>query len=186
MPVPPDPDYFDKVNFVTDAWTQACEAPWYIYVSTLKPALLAAFITLLTFGWDDVLRGYARPPDRHSRRRSGKRGKGKRRGVRGIPEMGEAMGRHLPGSTAVKGIKRRSRRNSVGGTTGLPRRTCWQSTRTRCPSGPQSRLPRARVFTLGTCCSKRCAAVSIGSPMKLDGGGFPWQQPKTYPTAWTP
>ena len=104
MPVPPDPDSFDKVNYVIEAWTQACEAPWYIYVSTLKPALLAAFITLLTFGWDDVLRGYARPPDRHSRRRTGKkRGKGGVR-VRGIPELGELGGRQLPGSSAVRGI----------------------------------------------------------------------------------
>jgi len=104
MATPPDLDYFDKVNYVIDAWTQACEAPWYIYVSTLKPALLAAFITLITFGWDDVLRGYARPPDRHARRRTGKkRGKGKI-GIRGIPEFGEAIGRQLPGSQEVKGI----------------------------------------------------------------------------------
>ncbi len=104
MPTPPDPDYFDKVNFVTDSWVQACEAPWYIYIQTLKPAALAAFITLLTFGWDDVARGWARPPDRHARRRTGKkRGKGGR-GLRRFPEFGEAVGRHLPGSTAVKGI----------------------------------------------------------------------------------
>ncbi len=104
MPVPPDLDYFDKVNYITDSWVQACEAPWYIYISTLKPAALAAFITLITFGWDDVARGYARPPDRHSRRRSGKkRGKG-RGGPRRFPEFGEAVGRHLPGSTAVKGV----------------------------------------------------------------------------------
>ncbi len=105
MPVPPgDLEYFDKVNYVVDAWTQACEAPWYIYVSTLKPALLAAFITLLTFGWDDVARGWARPPDRHSRRRSGKKGGKGGRGLRRFPEFGELTGRQLPGSEAVKGI----------------------------------------------------------------------------------
>ena len=104
MPTPPDLDYFDKVNFVIESWTQACEAPWYIYVSTLKPALLAAFITLLTFGWDDALRGYARPRGLGGRRRTGKRrGKGGR-GLRGFPEFGELLGRQLPGSTAVKGI----------------------------------------------------------------------------------
>jgi hypothetical protein len=104
MPKPPiDADYFDKVNYVIDAWTIACDAPWYIYVETLKPALLNAFITLITFGWDDVARGYARPPDPHSRRRSGKRGKGKGRGLRGIPELGEMGGRNLPGSSAARG-----------------------------------------------------------------------------------
>ena len=105
MPAPPGfYEEYDKVNFTIDAWTQACEAPWYIYVETLKPALLAAFITLITFGWDDVLRGWARPPDRHSRRRSGKGRKKGRRRLRGIPEFGEMTGRHLPGSEAVKGI----------------------------------------------------------------------------------
>ncbi len=42
MPTPPDLDYFDKVNYVIDAWVLPCEAPWYIYVSTSEvygPAL---------------------------------------------------------------------------------------------------------------------------------------------------
>ncbi len=115
MATPPDLDYFDKVNYVIDSWAQPCEAPWYIYISTLKPALLAAFITLITFGWDDVLRGWARPPDRHARRRgSKKRGRKGRKGgagpdrrwygVRGFPEIGELIGRKLPGSEQVKGI----------------------------------------------------------------------------------
>lgn len=105
MPVPPDLDYFDKVNFVIDSWAQPCDAPWYIYVSTLKPAALNAFITLITFGWDDVARGWARPPDRHARRRSGKkRGKGGKWRIWRLPEFGDAVGRHLPGSDAVKGV----------------------------------------------------------------------------------
>jgi len=105
MPTPPDPGYFDKVNYVIDAWAMPCEAPWYIYVSTLKPAALAAFITLLTFGWDDVLRGFARPKGLgRGRRTMKKRGKGKI-GLRGFPEIGELLGRQLPGSEQVKGIK---------------------------------------------------------------------------------
>ena len=105
MPTPPDLDYFDKVNYVIDAWVLPCEAPWYIYVSTAKPAALAALITLLTFGWDDVLRGFARPRGLGGRRRTGKkRGKGKI-GLRGFPEIGELLGRHVPGSEAAKGIK---------------------------------------------------------------------------------
>ncbi len=104
MPKPPiDGDYFDKVNYIIRSWTIACDAPWYIYIETLKPALLDAFITLITFGWDDVARGYARPPDRHSKRRSGKRGKKPGRGLRGIPEFGELGGRQLPGSEAARG-----------------------------------------------------------------------------------
>lgn len=104
MPRPPKkPHDFDQVNYVIDAWSRPCEAPWYIYVETLKPALLEAFISLITFGWDDVLRGWARPAGLH--RRTGK-GKGKRRGrfPTRFPELGDLTGRHLPGSDAVKGI----------------------------------------------------------------------------------
>jgi len=105
MPKPPeDPENFDKVNYVIDAWSRPCEAPWYIYIETLKPALLTAFLVLITFGWDDVARGFFRP--RGLGRRTGKR-KGKRRG-RGVPrfpELGELIGGNLPGADEVKGEK---------------------------------------------------------------------------------
>ncbi len=103
MPTPPgDLGYFDKVNYVIDAWSCPCQAPWYIYVETLKPALLTAFITLITFGWDDVARGYFRP--RGLGRRTGKkRGKGRRRGSGFFPEIGEEVGKRMPGAQEVKG-----------------------------------------------------------------------------------
>jgi len=66
---------------------------------------LEALITLLTFGWDDVLRGFARPRGLGARRRTGKKRKGGRPGVRGFPEIGEMLGRHIPGSDTVKGIR---------------------------------------------------------------------------------
>ena len=92
MPVPPNPGMFDKVNYVIDAWSCPCEAPWYIYVETLKPALLTAFITLATFGWDDVARGYFRPRGlgRRTSKRGG-RGKGGGGRSRGIPEFGDMI-----------------------------------------------------------------------------------------------
>ncbi|HEU01762.1 MAG TPA: hypothetical protein ENH89_15835 [Aurantimonas coralicida] len=105
MPKPPiDPDSFDKVNFVIDAWTTGCDAPWYIYVETMKPALLAAFITLVTFGWDDVLRGYFRPRGLYKRRSSKRKRKWTRRLPR-FPEVGNTLGKQLPGSTEVRGTK---------------------------------------------------------------------------------
>lgn len=105
MPRPPiDPDSFDKVNFVIDAWTTGCDAPWYLYIETMKPAALAAFITLITFGWDDVARGFARPKGL-DRRRTGKR-KGKWAKARPrFPELGELLGGKLPGADEVKGMK---------------------------------------------------------------------------------
>lgn len=105
MPKPPgDLGQFDKVNYVIDAWARPCEAPWYIYVSTLKPALLAAFITLITFGWDDVARGFLRPRGLGGRR-TGKR-KGKfLRGIPRFPEIGELIGSNLPLAEEVKGTR---------------------------------------------------------------------------------
>lgn len=105
MPNPPgDWDEYDKVNYIIRAWAKPCVAPWYIYVECLKPAALAAFITLATFGWDDVARGYFRPTGL-GRRSS----KGKRRGRGGagwrMPEFGEETGRRLPGADEVKGQK---------------------------------------------------------------------------------
>lgn len=105
MPKPPgDLSAFDKVNFVIDSWASPCEAPWYIYVETLWPALLKAFITLATFGWDDVARGYFRPRGL-GHRRTGKR-KGKwRRAIPAFPELGEEIGKRLPGADEIKGEK---------------------------------------------------------------------------------
>ena len=105
MPKPPrDLDYFDKVNYVIDSWAQPCQAPWYIYIETLKPALLEAFIVLISFGWADVLRGFARPPGLGHRRTGKRRGKYSRRIPR-FPELGNLVGKHLPVSESVKGIK---------------------------------------------------------------------------------
>lgn len=105
MPKPPmDPDTFDKVNYVIDMWTNPCRAPWYIYVETMWPAALTAFITLITFGWDDVARGYFRPKGLGMRRTSKKKGK-KGRGLRGIPELGELLGNKLPGAQEAQGQK---------------------------------------------------------------------------------
>lgn len=104
MATPPkNPDFFDKVNYVIDAWSCGCEAPWYIYVETMGPAALKAFITFSTFGWDDVLRGYWRPRGmgrgRHGRRRRPKHGRFRLH----WPEWGEEIGKKLPGAEEVKG-----------------------------------------------------------------------------------
>ncbi len=95
MPAPPvDPGYFDKVNYVIDSWSQPCDAPWYIYIETMKPAALEAFIVLLSFGWADVARGAFRPKGL-SRRSSKRRGKWSRR-IPKLPEIGNALGKAIP------------------------------------------------------------------------------------------
>lgn len=95
MPRPPvNPEGFDKVNYVIDSWVVACDAPWYIYIETLKPAALEAFIVLISFGWADVIRGAFRPKGL-GRRTSKRKGKWRKR-VPAFPEIGNTIGKHLP------------------------------------------------------------------------------------------
>jgi len=89
-----DEDSFDKINFVIDSWTTGCEAPWYVYIETMKPAALEAFIVLISFGWADVVRGAFRPKGlgRRTGKKKGKWGKYKP----GFPEVGNTLGKSLP------------------------------------------------------------------------------------------
>ncbi len=103
MPVPPiRRDSFDKVNYVIDMWTTGCDAPWYIYIETMKPAALTAFFALLEFGLGDVIRGMFRP--KGLGRRTGKRrGKWARR-LPAFPEIGNTIGKNLGTMTGAAGI----------------------------------------------------------------------------------
>lgn len=95
MPLPPvREDSFDKVNFVIDSWVLGCDAPWYIYLETMKPAALEAFIVLITFGWADVLRGALRPKGLGRRTHKKKGGWSRKRPS--FPEVGNTLGKSLP------------------------------------------------------------------------------------------
>jgi len=95
MPKPPvDPEGFDKVNYIIDSWTTGCDAPWYIYIETMGPAALEAFIVLLSFGWADVLRGALRPKGL-GRRFTKRKGRWNKR-IPAFPEVGNTIGKHLP------------------------------------------------------------------------------------------
>lgn len=95
MPKPPiDPEGFDKINFIIDSWVTGCDAPWYIYIETMKPAAMEAFIVLITFGWADVLRGALRPKGL-GRRTSKRKGRWNKR-IPAFPEVGNTIGKHLP------------------------------------------------------------------------------------------
>ncbi len=90
----PADEGFDKVNFVIDSWTTGCDAPWYIYIETMGPAALEAFIVMLSFGWADVVRGRLRPRGlgRRSSKRKGKWG----RRIPSFPEIGNTLGKNIP------------------------------------------------------------------------------------------
>ncbi len=90
----PDDEGFDKVNFIIDSWTTGCDAPWYIYIETMKPAALRAFLVLLSFGWADILRGALRPKGL-GRRSQKRKGKWARR-IPAFPELGNTIGKQLP------------------------------------------------------------------------------------------
>ena len=101
MPKPPvDPDSFDKVNYIIDSWSTGCDAPWYIYIETMGPAALEAFIVLISFGWADVLRGALRPKGL-GRRTSKRKGRWNRR-LPAFPEVGNTIGKHLPFAEQVE------------------------------------------------------------------------------------
>lgn len=101
MPTPPkNPEGFDKVNYVIDSWVNACDAPWYIYIETLKPAALEALIVLVSFGWADVARGLLRPKGT-GRRTSKRKGKWAKR-IPAFPEVGNTIGKHLPFAEQVE------------------------------------------------------------------------------------
>lgn len=94
--MPKQPGFIDKVNGIINFIENPCFAPWTVYVETALPAAGDALLTLLDFGFDDVVRGFARPRGLRAKPhffRGGRRG---RRGG-GIPEIGELIGKAIPG-----------------------------------------------------------------------------------------
>jgi len=93
---------FDQVNYIKKFISNPCDAPWTVYLELFFPAFGKAILTILTFGMDDVMRGYFRPKGVRGpwHRRKGRKGKAR---FRGIPEIGEAVGSHLPGAESVRG-----------------------------------------------------------------------------------
>lgn len=102
MPRPKPPGFIDKVNGIINFAQNPCNAPWYLYAETALPAAGKAVLTLLDFGFDDVVRGALRPRGlrSHGHTRGRKRGGG---GSRGIPEIGELIGSQIPGAETAKG-----------------------------------------------------------------------------------
>jgi hypothetical protein len=92
-----------KWNRVIDFASNPCDAPLSTWFQTFRPAAGKAVITLLSFGIDDVARGYFRPKGIYPRGCLGRKRRG--RSAVGIPELGEEIGKRLP---AAEGIKSRS------------------------------------------------------------------------------
>lgn len=114
-----------RVNTIIRAIQDPCfsiDAPWVLYLELAKVPLGNLILILLSFGLDDVIRGYFRPKNlrrgRHGRRsRAGRRRPGAlRRALRRIPglgdDVGDTIGKRLPGGERVRdrpvsqGVKR--------------------------------------------------------------------------------
>lgn len=67
---------FERVNFIVTMWNNPCDVPWVLYVETLWPAALEAFITLVDFSIADLARNIFRPAGLAGVR-GGRHGRGK-------------------------------------------------------------------------------------------------------------
>jgi len=85
------PEYLKGFNGIVRLIENTCEDPWTLYVECAFEPLGDAFLTLLTFGMDDIMRGFFRPTKALRSSRHGRRGRKGGRG-KGIPEIGDTIG----------------------------------------------------------------------------------------------
>jgi len=90
-----------RVNTVVDVLQWQCQGTLLLYVRTALPALGQLVLGLLEFDWDDVARGAIRPYG-PSGRRSLVAGARKPKWKIEIPELGEEIGKRLPGVRLIK------------------------------------------------------------------------------------
>ena len=96
--------FYRRCNAIVDYFEFYCDPSLYVYVETLLPLLGDFVLALLSFGWDDVLRGYLRPTS--LRARSAIAGSiWEEIFGGGIPEFGEIIGSRLPGAKLIKANK---------------------------------------------------------------------------------
>lgn len=103
--MPKPPGYIDKVNTVVKFTQNPCNAPWTVYFESALISAGKQIIVLLSFGLDDIIRGYFRPRGVYQARRSpfGRRGKSRPRRGSIVPEIGEMIGKRLPGAERARG-----------------------------------------------------------------------------------
>ena len=93
-----------RLNTIVQFLEFKCQGDWVVYVETALPALGEVALVLLDFGWDDVVRGFLRPYGLRNRLKFRSGTKRKRRKSRfEIPELGELIGKSLPGAKIIKG-----------------------------------------------------------------------------------
>jgi len=108
-------ELYGTANALVDFYEYGCFPHWTVWVDTLFPALGQAFLQAFLFGYEDIARGYFRPtntrgigrntrvPVRGQRNKANRGPKGRR--LPGIPELGDEVGKRLPGSDIFRGRK---------------------------------------------------------------------------------
>lgn len=114
IPPRPQPGWLQVPNNIAFLWQNPCGAPGTVYLETIWPVLGEAILTYVSFGLSDIVRGYFTPKTIRSRSRWGRRGEdrdyeGRDRRYRklrrrGIPEVGNEIGEHLPGAKYFHGL----------------------------------------------------------------------------------
>jgi hypothetical protein len=100
--MPPPPTTLKKIQAIVDFVEDPCAAPWTVYLELARAPAREALMSLMTFGLDDIFRGFFRPKGIYRRARTGRRRRGPR-GVGLIPELGEMIGANLPGAEKMQG-----------------------------------------------------------------------------------
>ncbi len=96
--------WYKRLNTIVDFFEFSCGGNLVLYVQTLLPALGNMFLTLLDFDYDDVLRGMLRPYGPYARKSlvfSPRKAKWQWE----VPELGEEIGKRIPGAKFIKASK---------------------------------------------------------------------------------
>jgi hypothetical protein len=90
-----------KVATISQFMSEQCETPWSSIVNVLPKAAYRPVVGLLSFGLDDVARGFFRPRGLKPARKFRTRQRWYARPT--IPELGEEIGKRLYGANEIKG-----------------------------------------------------------------------------------
>jgi hypothetical protein len=93
--------YARRMNTIVDMFEWYCQDHALIYLQTLLPAAGEAFLALISFDWDDVARGFLRPYGPGGRK-SLVFDPRKAKWQWEIPELGEEIGKRIPGARIIK------------------------------------------------------------------------------------
>ena len=96
------PGIIDKINFVIDVLSNTCANNPFFYLETAIAPAGNLILNFLSFGLDDVIRGFFRPKGLRSSRH-GRKGRRDGRRTPGIPEIGEEVAKLLPGREEARG-----------------------------------------------------------------------------------